>query len=589
MPRTITSGSGIDVTDDGSLITVASRFTQSGTGAVERNTQDKLREYVSVKDFGAVGDGVTDDTAAIQSAISYAQSAGGGSVCIPRGVYRITGTLDITASGIHLIGDGIEATELLFDNGASNCIYARGTDTGAGQMNGFTIKAMTLSHGTKTGGRTIVVAFAYKVLLKNLLLNNCWCGIEGYVTNNLDLYNINIQGVLGGGSAPAYLGPASQAPENCYGVFWHAPSDGSFRSDAIRTINVTVQAINSGADGFLWDGGATTWDAYQCTALSCNYGIRVRNTGVSNANYPQFAEFTNVNTDGAQTQGLRIEGGATFHFQGCNFSNTSGASGQGSADTNAVEVLPDESGSFTRHLKFVNCGFQNCRQDVFKLNARDVQFTNCAFYDGGKATSNTYAGLLIGADSEDVIVNGCQFSQYGANNNFRYGIDVAANSQRVLLDGNFIYNAQTQPIRWLNTDSYSRVYNTADTFALNSDESVFMNPTEVSAASGNVTLTAAQTLCGILIVSGAAVARDVTTATAAAIVAAVRNPFLGSIITLTVINTGSATISIAGGTGVSINGNVTGGKYAIAAGTTREIKLRTNNFASGSESVAAYA
>ena len=40
------------------------RFTQAGTGAVERLVSDKLKEWVSVKDFGAVGDGVTDDTAA---------------------------------------------------------------------------------------------------------------------------------------------------------------------------------------------------------------------------------------------------------------------------------------------------------------------------------------------------------------------------------------------------------------------------------------------------------------------------------------------------------------------------------------------
>ena len=57
--------------------------------------QSKLRESVSVKDFGAVGDGVTDDTAAIQSAINYVALVGGGEILFPKGIY-----LAATATGI---------------------------------------------------------------------------------------------------------------------------------------------------------------------------------------------------------------------------------------------------------------------------------------------------------------------------------------------------------------------------------------------------------------------------------------------------------------------------------------------------------
>jgi hypothetical protein len=53
-----------------------------------------MRDVVSVKDFGAVGDGVADDTVAIQAAIDYVYSVNGGTVYLPAGAYKVTSTID---------------------------------------------------------------------------------------------------------------------------------------------------------------------------------------------------------------------------------------------------------------------------------------------------------------------------------------------------------------------------------------------------------------------------------------------------------------------------------------------------------------
>jgi len=76
-------------------------YKNDGTGAVVRTIKDKLGETVSVKDFGAVGDGVTDDTAAIQAAV-----ATGDSVYIPDGDYLITSTINLTTDNQQITFDG---------------------------------------------------------------------------------------------------------------------------------------------------------------------------------------------------------------------------------------------------------------------------------------------------------------------------------------------------------------------------------------------------------------------------------------------------------------------------------------------------
>lgn len=99
-------------------------------GAVTYPVCEKLAQTVSVKDFGAVGDGITDDRPAIQAAIDAMAAQGGGTVNIPAGTYRLaTGDVFYALSllnknNVAIVGDGPTNTILKVANGVSRGVIA---------------------------------------------------------------------------------------------------------------------------------------------------------------------------------------------------------------------------------------------------------------------------------------------------------------------------------------------------------------------------------------------------------------------------------------------------------------------------------
>jgi len=131
------------------------------TGAVGRTVHEKLQETVSVKDFGAVGNGVADDTTKIQAALN----SGAGTIYFPEGTYPVSSALTLP-SNIMLTGDGVGNTKLtVVGTGTNNIFYALnrqnikisdiwfyGNSQSSGSGNGLAIFFYQNSSATEIGG-----------------------------------------------------------------------------------------------------------------------------------------------------------------------------------------------------------------------------------------------------------------------------------------------------------------------------------------------------------------------------------------------------------------------------------------------------
>jgi len=187
--------------------------TNGSAGSVTRTVASKLNDTVSVKDFGAVGDGTTDDTVAIQAAINYATNLLGTTIYFPAGTYIITSELTATGSVI-LKGAG------------SSFVAVAGFPTSIGTLlkyNG-TAGATMLSLTTSNSGCGVEdISFnGNSLAAKGILLT----GVVYGKFNNIHIYSITNVGLeINGGNATtasynSFSNLAINALSTCYAALW---------------------------------------------------------------------------------------------------------------------------------------------------------------------------------------------------------------------------------------------------------------------------------------------------------------------------------------------------------------------------------
>ncbi|NLN74710.1 MAG: hypothetical protein GX139_00150 [Armatimonadetes bacterium] len=225
---------------------------------------------ISVKDFGAVGDGKADDTAAIRAALDKAaETDRGASVVLPAGEYRVTGTLNVNGCLLKGLDAGAWSSDratmptLLVDHTNDPCINAGH----AASVHGINFEYDHKGQEARKFGPAILLS-GIGVSLTNLRISQPYEAIMADGKTNIGRLNIENVFIISARSCGVYVtntydiatlrnievwNPNTYAQKNCTGFKFG-------KNDEIRIDNCFAFACRTGflfvkeKDGPTWGG-----------------------------------------------------------------------------------------------------------------------------------------------------------------------------------------------------------------------------------------------------------------------------------------------------------------------------------------------
>ena len=410
------------VTQESSIIGGASAqqitYNQGGSGSITRTVKSRLQDLVSVKDFGAVGDGVTDDSAAISSAIS-AVALSGETLIFPTATYLLGTAINIAiSSGQSVSIDGLNSTLILADQTSWEQIQIKNSAA----SNGSTVNVKNLNligsgdvygpHWNEPAGTYPIniglLIDASNINLENISVEELWGKAIniGYFTN-VSIDNVKFRKV--GGHSVTYT------PDS----FGDAIYFNRISGDAI--VNIT----NFDAEGLLNPSGAGTAGGglsragivFELNAADANT-LEVNVSNFQCANFERTFHFEDVcvsslNVDGAKVENTALmahlyQPGPTYPALSVYMDNVY-YSANASVAFNVNTFFFNSCGGTVRNSTFINptkawdgntanvpggfnISFEDC--DIFWNDARlqglncSVTFNDCRMYDYNDDASN---------------------------------------------------------------------------------------------------------------------------------------------------------------------------------------------------------
>ena len=278
-------------------------YDPSGTGTVQTTTQAKLRQTVSVKDFGAAGNGSADDTAEIQAALTAA--SGTSNVYLPAGTYIVSATIFIP-SNTYFFGDGKSSViKMVGTQGRNTTVVMTGFRNN--KRENIVIEDMQIDFNrtrwTVTGGTQIEDAFngtagysskqdndetALSICFsENVLVKNVWA-IDGYK----HCIDITAPSYRTGTNGSTYDTQPSKnvTLQNCYASGAGDDNITTHHSTDINIIgcwseNPSGVRIAQNSNCIEIDDGSRNVFVTNCVAVGGNYGLQIKGHDYAPAPY----------------------------------------------------------------------------------------------------------------------------------------------------------------------------------------------------------------------------------------------------------------------------------------------------------------
>jgi len=305
------------------------------------STPTTIDEVYNVKYYGAVGNGITDDTTSIQTAINSLHALGGGVLFFPCGSYKVTSTL-ILYENISICGTGIFSTIILpITNNMTLFSLAYSVLTEANIcMHDFEIDCTN-----HTGIKAMSFTLCLYTELYNLKFKGCLTNVyvdRGRMHNHRDLISTgNDYGLRAGNMIYTSTSDTDWVFDvrlESYRIHNNGPGVNSPMVFCRRNIATHIHhfSLNDGYQGGVVDSQGIVLDN-DCQGCKISdsiivkpyYGI-VLQTGTGINVYPTFNTITNVDIDQSQTVGIwLIDGRYTTIIGGCITASMTGITTQG--------------------------------------------------------------------------------------------------------------------------------------------------------------------------------------------------------------------------------------------------------------------